>query len=229
LPLPASNVETAILARVHHELKTPLFSILTSAEILRQTSHPNWHWVVDILEKNAGNLRTLIEDLLLYADLARGDASIHPEALDLQELLAEARDQRSAAADKNRVTFESFAEGPIPKVRADKRLARAVVGHLVDNAVKFNREGGRVEASWSDLGESVELSIANTGEPIPDSDRHTIFEPFIQLEDVLTRAHGGIGLGLAIVRKGLEALGGSVASATLPDGRNLFSIRLPKA
>lgn len=224
-----TSAEAALLTRVHHELKTPLFAILTAAEILRQVADPQWSWILEILDSNTARLRALVEDLLLFADLSRGELSVRSEPLDLEALFAEQTKARREEVELKRLEFQSYSESPVPLALGDERLTRAAVSQLLDNAIKFNHEGGRVEASWSDLGAQVELRIANTGDAIPDSHRELIFGSFFQIEDLITRTKGGLGLGLAIVRKALEAQNGSVSVGRLADGRNLFTLRLPKA
>ena len=229
LPLPAVTPEAAILGRVHHELKTPLFAILSAVEILRQASDPRWAWVVGILDRNSEQLKALIEDLLACAELSRGQVDAALEPVDLEKILAEQAIQRAGQAEKLGVAFQYFTAGPIPLVQADPKLLRTAVGQLLDNAFKFNVPGGRVEASWSDVGDAVELHLANTGAPIPAAQRERIFEVFYQIEELMTRTKGGMGLGLALVRKAMDAQGGRVSVGRLPDGRNVFSLRLPKA
>lgn len=225
--LPAVSPGDAVLGRVQHELRTPLFAIMTAAELLRQVTDTQWQWVVEILDQNAGHLKGLIDDMLLYGELARGDREIELGEVDVAAVLRECAARRKADADRKGVSVELFVPEALPPAFADERLTVAVLSQLLDNAIKFNRRGGSVEISASALYPELELRFANTGRGIEADQVDAVFDSFYQVEPIDTRTAGGLGLGLAIVRRAVESMEGRISVGRWADGRTSFVLRLP--
>src|SRR5262249_30686230 len=145
------------------------------------------------------------------------------------ELAREAAASLKPLAEKMQVRI-SVAEGQgVPKVRADRAQLKQVITNLLDNAVKFNREGGSVKVEAAAEGGSVAVLIRDTGQGIPEADLPRVFERFYRVEKARSRELGGTGLGLSIVKHIVEAHGGTIGVESRPGEGSVFRFTLPAA
>jgi signal transduction histidine kinase len=122
----------------------------------------------------------------------------------------------------------SLSQQPL-SVRADRYMIGVVLDNLLSNAVKFTPAGGRVCVTAVPRGRRVEVAVIDNGDGIPEGDLDRMFEPFEQLDDLMTRRHGGLGLGLPIARGLVEQNGGQLWAENLPSGGSRFVFTLPAA
>lgn len=220
----------AMVSDVAHELRTPLSNIRGWLEAAQDgLADPDPAFVSSLLEE-AVLLQHIIDDL---QDLAAADAGVlrlHPESVEIRELLSQVAAAHQARAENAGVTLAVTATAPGPALLADPVRLRQAVGNLVSNAVRHTPEGGRVtlRAYAHEEGDgTVLVEVTDTGSGIPPEDLPHVFDRFWRAEKSRSRRTGGSGLGLAIVRKLVEAHGGTVDATSVEGEGSTFVLRLP--
>ncbi|MFB8218223.1 sensor histidine kinase [Streptomyces anulatus] len=220
----------AMVSDVAHELRTPLSNIRGWLEAAQDgLADPDPAFVSSLLEE-AVLLQHIIDDL---QDLAAADAGVlrlHPESVEIRELLGQVAAAHQARAENAGVALSVTATVPGPALRADPVRLRQAVGNLVSNAVRHTPEGGRVTlcAYAHEEGDgTVLVEVTDTGSGIPPEDLPHVFDRFWRAEKSRSRRTGGSGLGLAIVRKLVEAHGGTVDATSAEGEGSTFVLRLP--
>ncbi|WPB79976.1 ATP-binding protein [Archangium violaceum] len=226
----ASRMKDEFLSTLSHELRTPLTSILGWAQLLRTRPMPEEkrQRALETIERNARAQTRLIEDLLDISRIVTGKLRLDVHPLEPQSVLEAALEAVRPAAEARGVRLElriSPDVGPLP---VDAERLQQMVWNLLTNAIKFTPAGGQVVVRLERGEREARLEVEDTGQGIaPDFLPH-VFERFRQADSSTTRAHGGLGLGLAIVRHLVEMHGGSVSAHSEGPGRGAtFCIRLP--
>ncbi len=220
------------VANASHELKTPLASIKAYTETLLDGAIHDESVNVRFLhqiEDQADRLNRLILDLLSLARLESGQDFFQHGPLALEPVLrdcAEAhRDRAEAKTLRYTVDLENLGEDA--EVMADEEAIRMVLDNLIDNAIKYTPEGGRVRVAGRTNGEMVELAVIDTGIGIPRDELSRVFERFYRVDKARSRALGGTGLGLSIVKHILQSLGGTVSVESRINAGSTFTVRIP--
>lgn len=227
----ANRLKDEFLATVSHELRTPLNAVMGWARMLKsmQLSPERAKHALTIIDRNAAILAHLIEDLLDVSRIVAGTLHLAPQPVDLVAVAQAAVDavQPLALAAKVDVRFSHDPEALEP-VDGDPDRLQQVLWNLLANAIKFTPEGGRVDLFIQPSGDHIEVRVVDTGQGIsPDFLPH-VFERFRQAHGAPTRRHGGLGVGLAIVRQLIELHGGTVRAESEGLGRGAtFTICLP--
>ncbi len=226
----ANRLKDEFLATVSHELRTPLCSIMGWASIL-QRSPPTAIALakgLEIIARNAAVQKEIVEDILDMSRIITGRLHLEPASIDLGAVVQEAVDVvRPAAVAKGILLRYRREERAVPLVGDALRLTQ-VAWNLLSNAVKFTPKGGQVEIAIVRLDASVEVRVTDTGEGIPPLVLPYVFDRFRQADGSKTRRHGGLGLGLAIVRQLVELHGGEVRAESRGPGQGAtFTVRLP--
>ena len=213
-----------------HELKTPLAAIRLLTDSILQTDGidpaTTREFVADIgLEAN--RLSRITEDLL---QLTRLDGDVLPSAavVDPLPILEQVLRMMELIAEERGIALTYQAEEGC-RILGSMDETRQIIYNLVDNAVKYNRDGGRVEVALKRQGEEVLLTVADEGVGIPEEELTKIFQRFYRVDKARSRAAGGTGRGLSIVRDTLEKRGGSISAANRPGGGAVFTVRWPQA
>jgi PAS domain S-box-containing protein len=226
----ASRAKDEFIATVSHELRTPLNAVLGWARLLRsgRLDASATGRAMEAIERSATTQAQIVDDLLDVARIVRGRLKLDVQEADLAAAVEGAAETVRPAANAKGITLELHLEPGAGAVRGDPARLQQVVWNLLANAIKFTPGGGRVEVRLRRLPDSVRLEVQDDGAGIdPDFLPH-VFERFRQADSSPTRAHGGLGIGLAIVRHLVEAHGGSVSAAS--PGRNrgsTFVVDLP--
>jgi two-component system phosphate regulon sensor histidine kinase PhoR len=224
------RVRQEFLSNVSHELRTPLTSILAFVETLEggalEEPEPARRFV-SIIRRNAERMRTLIEDIMELSAIESGAGRVEPRPLRLRPVVQEALNALAPKAAARGVTLANEVE-PEAAVLADPRRLEQMLLNLVDNAVKFGREGGSVVVRH-ERAERDRISVADTGEGIPPEHLSRIFERFYRVDRARSRELGGTGLGLAIVKHLARAHGGEVTARSAPGAGSTFTVELPPA
>lgn len=208
-----------------HELKTPLTNLTGYLEALRDGVIPAEAATYDSLLEETERLVRLSSELDV---LAAGDAVLGLDEvrdLDLGQAIHAAVDLATAAAVRGELTLEAEVPQPLGARANPDRLAQ-VLGNLLQNAVRYTPAGGRVIVSAERRPGDVLVTVSNTGPGIPEADLPRVFERFYRVDKSRDRALGGAGIGLAIVRQLVEAMGGRVGAAS-NDGLTQFWFSLP--
>ncbi|MGE3178357.1 MAG: ATP-binding protein [Vicinamibacterales bacterium] len=223
----ANRLKDEFLATLSHELRTPLNAILGWARILR--SRPldeKADHAVQVIERNAEAQARLIEDVLDVSRIITGKLTLEVEIVHLPAVVMAALDSIRPAANAKGIRLEEDLT-PASAVSGDPHRLQQVIWNLLSNAVKFTPPGGRVSVGLRDVGDTVELSVTDTGVGIRREVLPFVFDRFRQADPSTTRSQGGLGLGLAIVRHLVELHGGAVKVRSAVGQGTTFTVELP--
>jgi signal transduction histidine kinase len=226
----AAHQRRTMTADIAHELRTPLTNIQGYLEAIKDGVVQADRDTINILHEQTVHLSHLVEDLrlLAVADAGRLHLVRQPERLDL--LTEDAAAAFRPRAAERRVALTVVSEAPPPLVELDRTRIRQVVANLVENALRHTPEGGRVTMTVSTVSgppESVRLTVEDTGPGIPADQLEKIFDQFYRVDASRSRSTGGAGLGLTIVKKLVEAHGGTVHAESAPGQGARFVLEFP--
>jgi PAS domain S-box-containing protein len=228
----AGRLKDEFLAVLSHELRTPLNAILGWTHLLRKGAADPEKVArgVEVIERNARAQSQLIADLLDVSRITAGKLRLDARAVDLPAVVGAAVEAVRPAADANGVLVHTELGAVGGEVRGDAARLQQVVWNLVSNAVKFTPRGGRVDVALGGAGGSAVVRVSDTGRGIAPEFLPFVFERFRQADSSAAREHGGLGLGLALVRQLVEMHGGRVAAASAGPGLGAtFTVELPLA
>jgi PAS domain S-box-containing protein len=226
----ANRMKDEFVAIVSHELRTPLTPILGATYMLRNEKHDEkmFHRALDLIERNAKAQAKIVEDLLDVSRILSGKLRLNWELVDLESVVYAAIDTIRTSSEAKGIHIEACVRPMQRLVRGDTGRLQQVVWNLLQNAVKFTPPGGRITVGLEESSAYAELRITDTGAGIGADFLPHVFEQFRQEDASRTRAHGGLGLGLAIVRHLVESHAGSVEAFSSGDGQGAtFVVRLP--
>ena len=226
----ANRAKDEFLATLSHELRTPMTAVIGWARMLRMGLEPQEaQEAVEAIEKSASVQSQLIEDILDMSRIMAGKLHIETVPIDVRTATNHALAAvHPTATQKGVELLTSFTPGETT-VSGDEGRLQQVVWNLLTNAIKFTPPGGRVELRIDASDTMVRLSVRDSGEGIDPHFLPHVFEPFRQQDSSTTRAHGGIGLGLAIVRRLVELHRGTIRAMSDGRGRGaMFVVELPR-
>ena len=226
----ASRAKDEFLATVSHELRNPLNAMLGWARVLSSgnLSDETAARGLRSIEHNAKAQAQLIEDLLDVSRIISGKFRLNVEPTQVVRVIEAAIESVRPAADAKGVRLQAVLDPDAGPVSGDAGRLQQVIWNLLSNAVKFTPRGGRVQARLARVNSHVEIVVSDTGQGIAQEFLPYMFDRFRQADGSSTRSHGGLGLGLAIVRHIVELHGGSVTADS--PGKDLgatFTVKLP--
>jgi signal transduction histidine kinase/DNA-binding response OmpR family regulator len=228
----ASHAKEQFVAAVSHELRTPLAAIMGWSNVLMQPGVESQMLQrgLQAIARNAQAQSLLITDLLEMSRIIAGKLRIDMQRVDLNDIVAGALETARPTAQARRLDLQLYTAAQPAVVQGDASRLMQIVMNLVTNAMKFTPAGGTVTLATAVRGESVELSVTDTGQGIDAAFMPRLFDRFSQADDSAARVHGGLGLGLSIVKTLTELHGGeiSASSAGLDQGAS-FVVRFPLA
>ncbi len=226
----ANRAKDEFLAVLSHELRTPMNAIMGWATLLKSGASDGRliARAVEVIERNARVQTQLIEDLLDVSRIVSGKLRLEIKPVDLLAIVAAAVETVRAAAEGKGIHLEIVAD-PMPAgITGDPDRLQQVVWNLLSNAVKFTPRGGRIRIEVHRAGDQAEIAVIDSGVGIAPEFLTHVFERFRQADTSTTRSHGGLGLGLAIVRSLVEAHGGAVAVESAGEHQGArFRVLLP--
>jgi two-component system, chemotaxis family, CheB/CheR fusion protein len=226
----ADRIKDEFVATASHELRGPLTAMVGWLHVLRTAGidEATRERGLAAIGRGVDTQVRLIEDLLDYSSVVTGKLRLAPRLMDLMPVAAAAIGAARVAADAKGIRLELAAETASAVVRGDPDRLQQVLWNLLSNAVKFTPRGGRIEMWIGQVGASVHIRVTDTGKGIsPDFIGH-VFERFRQQDGTPQRAHGGLGLGLAIVEELVELHGGTIRAESPGEGQGAtFTMTLP--
>jgi signal transduction histidine kinase len=225
----ASKAKSDFLSLVTHELRTPLTGLMLQLARLRRdrdSTTPKQQALFESVTSSSKRLATLIESVLEYSRVESGHLEIHPDDLDLAHLVSEIIDEQRPLANERRLALSLSSSQDLPALHSDRRLIHVVVGNLVGNAIKFTERGSVDVALRFEDGQHV-IQVTDTGPGIPQSQQRVIFEPFRHIEPLEGKRTTGFGLGLALVKEVVTALGGRLEMVSTEGKGSAFTVLLP--
>ncbi len=221
------RLKSDFIAIASHELRTPLSLILLYAAVLREELGDRAGTQLDAVLRAAMSLRHIIDTMLNLSYLETGQMEVVPTRFDMRAEVRGACSDYEALAETNGLTLTADLPDVAVPIQADREKVRVVLDNLISNAVRFTPSGGRVTVGVCGRGDEVEVSVADTGVGIPPQELERIFDRFYQVEDHMIRRHGGMGLGLSIVKGLVELHGGRVWAESVPGQGSRFVVVLP--
>jgi len=228
----ASRLKDEFLATVSHELRTPLNAILGWARILHsgKLDAVSARRAAETIERNARSQNQIIEDLLEVSRIITGKLRLEVSLVDLHSVLEEAIDSVKPAVRAKGIQLQSKLDPCAGPVTGDPERLQQVFWNLLSNAVKFTAEGGRIQVQLHRIGSHVEITVEDNGIGIEKKFLPYVFDRFRQADSTAARTHGGMGIGLAIVRHLVELHGGTVHAESRGAGQgSTFTVSLPPA
>jgi signal transduction histidine kinase len=226
----ANQLKSQFLASMSHELRTPLNSIIGFSKVILNRLDG------DLTERQEAYMRSvhssgthllrLINSILDFSRIEAGKMELHPEDIDLPDLVTECIDSSVALVRAKPLKIEKDVPLELPPLRADRTKVKQVLLNLLSNAIKFTATG-RVLVRVQPEPDALHLSVADTGIGIREHDLTRLFEPFSRLNNPLSREAGGTGLGLAISKKFVEMHGGKIWAESRENQGSTFHFTLP--
>lgn len=234
----ANQAKTEFLATMSHEIRTPLNGILGYAELLIQDESlkPEHRRQVERIQSAGSALLTVVNDVLDFSKIEAGQIELELRPFSVKELVEDAVAIVKSFADRKSLPLEVHVDGNVPHcLVGDEARLRQVLLNFLNNAVKFTHHGRvslRVDhLGSSSRGETIAVSVADTGIGIPDDKRERLFKRFSQVDSSISREFGGTGLGLAICRQLIDMMGGQIdVSSQVGEGSTFsFTVTLPRS
>lgn len=227
----AEQLKNELVTNVAHDLRSPLTSIIGYLNLINEDRYQDEvelrHYIQVITDKTAG-LHSLIEDIFEYTYMQNQQALSEKHPIDLEELMNQLAVQSRVQLEDAGMEWRQFLEGDEPPiVLGDGGKLIRVFENLIQNAVRYGREGKYLDIILGGTGHNVEIQVANYGPAIPGAELPHIFERFFRVEKSRSHFTGGSGLGLAIAKSIIELHGGTIEAKSRP-GRTAFIIRLPR-
>jgi putative membrane associatehistidine kinase with HAMP domain protein len=218
------------IANVSHELKTPIALIQGYAEGLNEglcEDEESRKYYTEVILDESEKMNKMVKQLLTLSSLESGNSILHKENFNLTSLIESVLGSISILIGEKNVNIEFDSDKEI-FLNADEFKIEEVVTNYISNSIHHVRDSGEIKINVSDDGENITFSVYNTGNPIPEKDLNNIWEKFFKVDKAHSRAYGGSGIGLSIVKAIVEAHNGTVAVRNILDGVE-FSFKIPKA
>jgi signal transduction histidine kinase/CheY-like chemotaxis protein len=226
----ANRTKDEFLATMSHELRTPMTAILGWTHLLRTNAfgEADFARALETIERNAHVQTKLIDDLLDISRIITGKLRLDVRSVDLGSVIGAAVEATRPTAEAKAIRLQTLVDPKAGPVAGDHDRLQQVVWNLLTNAIKFTPKGGRVQVRLERVDSHVELTVSDSGKGISTEFLPHVFDRFRQADGTTTRVHGGLGLGLSIVRQLVELHGGTVAAES--EGKDkgaTFIVQLP--
>ena len=226
----SNRAKDEFLMTLSHELRTPMTAILGWARLLPEMTpgDPLFAEAVGSITRSASLQARLIDDILDISRIVAGKLHLADDVIPIERLVHDAIDAVRTPAKEREITITTDFDASVDSIVGDSSRLHQILLNLLTNAVKFTPHGGRIEVLTRRADGNVEISVRDTGEGIAPEFLEKIFEPFRQAENPRIRLHGGLGLGLSIVRRLAEAHDGTVTAFSEGRGKGAtFTLTLP--
>ncbi|OGR65124.1 MAG: hypothetical protein A2X31_08200 [Elusimicrobia bacterium GWB2_63_22] len=222
------QLKSGLVGRVSHELRTPVTIAIMAAENIKDEVSPSGLISYSKLDGALRRMQSTVDDLLLFAKTQDDSFQISRSEVDLWPMLERLIADYRPLWEKRGLTVALSLKGERRPLPADAELMRAAFSRLLLNAINFNRKGGSIGILARYEPQRVSFVFTDTGEGIPAGEQRLIFDGLYQVADHLTRTVGGLGVGLAIVRRIVAAHGGELSVESVPGTGSIFTLLLPE-
>jgi signal transduction histidine kinase len=227
-----NQLKSNFISNISHELRTPLTHIKGYLELLTDQSlgpiTPQQQEALDVLQRSENRLETLINNLIQFTLASKGELSLEVHPTQLIEIFEPVLDQVKTKVEAKHINFEASISEINHQLLVDQEKISWIISQLIDNAIKFTPKGGQVvvQSSYANAG-LITIAVMDTGIGMPQERMAEIFEPFHQLDGSATRRFAGTGLGLAMVRRIIEAHGFQIKVQSVVGKGSRFEFSLP--
>ncbi len=227
----ANRLKSQFLSNMSHELRTPLNSVIGFSDILLKEVTGNLSQkqrkYTENVNKSGKLLLNLINDLLDLSKIEAGQMELTINKFNLKGAISHARALTYPAAKKKNIQVDVNIENDITEIKADEVKIKEVLYNLLDNAIKFTPENGKVEIKGTLRKDSVHISVIDSGIGVSEKDKDKIFKPFVQADGSTKRKYGGTGLGLMLVKEYVDMHGGKLWLESEVGKGSCFTFTLP--
>lgn len=228
----ANQAKTTFIVNMSHELRTPLNAVMGFSDLLlSETFGPlneKQKRYAENISKSGSHLLDVINDVLDISRLELGNIELYYETVDIPGVIEEVQRVLSSFAAEKNIRVEYEVEQGLKIIIADRVKLKQVLYNLLNNAIKFSSEGEKVNITARSEEDMVEISIKDEGIGLHEADYARVFLPFVQIDGSISKKHGGVGLGLALVKRFVELHGGQVWVEASPGKGSTFTFRIPK-
>ncbi|WP_410509068.1 PAS domain S-box protein [Methanosarcina hadiensis] len=228
----ANRAKTTFIVNMSHELRTPLNSVIGFSELLLSETvgslnEKQKRYAENILS-SGNHLLDVINDVLDISRLELGNIDLYYETVDIPGVIEEVQRILSPLSAEKSISIESKVERGLKTVIADRVKLKQILYNILNNAIKFSSENGKINVCAENKEDMIEISIKDEGIGIHEADYERVFHPFVQIDESISRKYGGVGLGLALVKRFVELHGGKVWVNAIPGKGSTFTFRIPK-
>ena len=227
----AGKQKAQFMANITHELRTPLQGIMGLSQLVEKGVYgeatDRQRQAMEDIKNSAKRLHMLIDDLLHLAMHDAGRLAVKIGPVDVGELLRSAAASAQWLFGGKQLTVTLDLADEAPAIRSDRTKLNQILINLLANAIKFTPDGGTITLRLRTTDTGIELAVVDTGIGIPADELARVFEEFYQVDGSAVREYGGVGLGLSLVKRLAELLGGSVLVTSEVDRGSTFTVRLP--
>ena len=228
-----AKLKSEFLNQVSHELRTPLAVIIGYIECITDGLYgqiePKHLEILQVVAKQSTHLKNMIDQILIYSRLEAGKQPIRVDDLNLSKILQDLKDTFDFLCRQKGLQLGWEIHSDSISVRSDATRLKEVISNLLQNAVKYTDKGSIILRTAKLPGQAISVEVEDTGMGISEAHLASIFEPFMQVHKTSTEnSRGGIGLGLSIVRKHLEQIGGTISVTSELGKGSIFRIELPR-
>jgi PAS domain S-box-containing protein len=224
------RLKTDILSNISHELRTPITIAKCAIELTRgEDDDKEIDKFLSMCENALTRLNDLVENLVDISLLYKGQFLVLSSAVDLYSVIEETIGNYKVRTKEKKIKLINISKNNSLKVLGDKKAISRTITAIIDNAVKFTNESGKITIDVKKDGEFVQIIIKDTGPGIEQKYKEKIFEPFYQIDPTTTREYGGVGIGLALAKSNLAAQKGRIWVESTPGKGSTFYIKLPLA
>jgi PAS domain S-box-containing protein len=228
----ANRAKTTFIVNMSHELRTPLNAVIGFSDLLlSETVGPlneKQKRYTENISKSGNHLLDVINDVLDISRLELGNIELYYETVNIPGVIEEVQRVLSPLSAEKNIIIESNIEQDLKNVIADRVKLKQILYNILNNAIKFSSENGKINIHAELKEDMVEISIKDEGIGIQEADYERVFQPFVQIDGSISRKHGGVGLGLALVKRFVELHGGRVWVKANPEKGSIFTFRIPK-
>ncbi|MEE9564343.1 MAG: ATP-binding protein, partial [Candidatus Hydrothermarchaeaceae archaeon] len=222
------ELKTNLIANVSHELRTPLTIIRSALDLAGdEEDRERKSGLLEMARDALVRQNLIVSDLIETAYMEKGKRKLRLEEVNLAHIIALVGGEFKSMTVKDKIKMDINVQEDLPMARANQKQLGHVLRNLLSNAIKFNKEGGEVVVEAKQKGDMIEVSIADTGIGIVKDDLPKVFDRLYQADSSSSRAYGGTGLGLAVVKEIIEAHGGKVGVESKPGKGSRLCFTLP--
>ncbi|MFZ2153942.1 MAG: HAMP domain-containing sensor histidine kinase [Candidatus Moraniibacteriota bacterium] len=228
-----NRLKSEFISIVSHQLKTPLTGISWDIELLvsrhNQGLSQRQGEIIKSIEASNILMAKMVNDLLDVARIDQNNFFTRKDEIDIVELVKKVADKNSALTQKNKVKINLLVDDNLPKIIADEKRTEVVLDNFISNAIKYNKENGRVDIRVAKDNNKALISIKDTGIGIPKNEQLRVFNKFYRSKEAAIKETGGTGLGLYIAKNIIERSGGKVSFHSIEGEGSEFRFSLPLA
>lgn len=228
----ANQYKNELLANITHELKTPLSSVIGFSDVLLEgvsgQLNESQQEYISIINKSGARLLELVNRMLDLSMIESGRMDLSYESFSPDYVLSIVLKRSSSLAAKKNICVNSAIDPGLEEIIADADKVTEMLYNVVENSIKFTPEGGKISISVKENSDYVYFGVSDTGIGIEKKNMERIFEPFVQLDGSVSRKHGGVGLGLMLVREYVKMHNGDIQVESEYGKGTTFTLKLPR-